>query len=250
MSVKDLIDSDDEQLGEVLRALEPMLLTPVTPDVAGSVTDAIRTGRRPRRRLPSEVRLAILVAAALLLLATAAAAARLVLDIGGIRIEPPPPTLPSASHPPLAGPAFGEPTTPAAAQSEAGFRPVVPEPLGKPDRVWIARGIEPGNTMIALAWFPRPGLPRIPGTPYGASLIEARSDVDLVVKFVRAPFIQLSHGMYWIRAPHDVELLTGGETKTFHVTGHVLIWQDGGIAFRLENNLPRSDALALIHRSA
>ena len=138
MSVERLTRLDDERLGQALRALEPMLLTPDAPDVAGAVTDAIRAGRRPRRRLSSGVRLAILVAAALLLLATAAAAARLVFDIGGIRIEPLPTASPSASRPPLTGPAFDQPITLAHATTEAGFSPVVPARLGSPDRVWLA----------------------------------------------------------------------------------------------------------------
>jgi hypothetical protein len=245
VSVERLTRMDDEELGRALHALEPMLVAPTAPDVRGPVVDAIRSGRRPRRRFSSGARVAILVAAALLLLATAAAAARFVIHVGGIRIEPPPTTSPSASHPPLTGPAFGEPTTLGAAGEEAGVRPIVPPALGQPDRVWITRGIEPGSVMVAMAWFPRKDLPRIPGTPYGASLIEVEGDAELVAKYVDPRHVRTSGGAYWIARPHEVELLTGDGTRTFHVTGHTLIWERGDLALRLETHLPLADALAL-----
>jgi hypothetical protein len=223
-----------------------MLLVPRAPDVTEAVSDAIRAGRRPRRRVASGVRLAILVAAALLLLATAAAATRWVIDLGGITIEPPATTSPSVSRPPLTGPAFGEPMRLAEAETAAGFDAIVPSKLGKPDRVWLTSGDEPDSVAIAMAWFPRPGLPRIPGTPYGASLIEVRGASDLVAKRVEVRFVELAApDTYWIHAEHEVELLTGDETQVFVVTGNVLVWQDGVLALRLETDLSKADALAI-----
>ena len=49
MSAERLSRMTDEELGEALRALEPLLLQPEPPDVAGEVRAAIRAGRRPRR---------------------------------------------------------------------------------------------------------------------------------------------------------------------------------------------------------
>jgi hypothetical protein len=245
VSVDRLTRMDDERLGRAVHALEPMLAVPTPPDVRDAVADAIRSGRRPRRRLSSGARVAILVAAALLLLATAAVAARFVIDLGGIRIEPAPTGTASVSRPPLTGPAFGEPTTLAEAEQEAGFRPIVPATLGRPDRVWISRGIDPGSVMVAMAWLPRADLPKIPGTPYGATLIEVRGEAEAVAKFVDPRYIRVSHGAYWIGHPHDVELLTGGGTRTFHVTGHTLIWQRGDLALRLETDLPKRDAFTV-----
>ena len=245
MSVDRLSRMDDERLGRAVRSLEPILVVPVSPDVREAVADAIQAGRPPPRHLSSRARIVILVAAAVLALATAAVAARFVIDLGGVRIEPPPTGVPSVSHPPLTGPAFGEPTTLGAAGDEAGVRPIVPPALGQPDRVWITRGIEPGSVMVAMAWFPRKDLPRIPGTPYGASLIEVEGDADLVAKYVDPRNVRTSGGAYWIARPHEVELLTGDGTRTFHVTGHTLIWERGDLALRLETHLPLADALAL-----
>jgi hypothetical protein len=247
VSLERLTRMDDEQLGRALNALEPMLLTQREPDVTGRVTDAIRSGRPPRHRLSSRLRLAILIAAALLLLATAAATARLVIDVGGIRIEPGPTGSPSASRPPLTGPAFDEPITLAQATKEAGFRPVVPTRLGRPDRVWLAEGIDPGSVLIAMAWFPRTGLPRIAETPYGATLLAVHGEAVMVAKYVQAPFVELSPGVYWIRGEHEVLLVTADGARRYLVTGHVLVWQDGDLALRLETNLPQADALRIGH---
>jgi len=238
---------DDDELGAALHALEPMLLRPQAPDVSAAVADAIRSGRRPRRRLSRRARVVILIAAALLMLATAAAATRLVIDLGGIRIEPQP-TASSPTGAPLNGAAFGQPIDLARAADAAGFRPTIPRALGAPDRVWLTTGPleDPGSVLIAMAWFPRPGLPRIPGTPFGASLIEIRGTADILAKHVGTPFVELpASGAYWIRAPHELELLTGDGTRLFVVTGHVLVWQRGDVALRFETNLSRERMLAL-----
>jgi hypothetical protein len=245
VSVERLTRMDDEDLGRAVRALEPMLVPSAGPDVREAVADAIRSGRRPGGRLSSPARVAILVAAALLILATAAVAARFVIDLGGIRIEPAPTGVTSVSHPPLGGPDFGEATTLEAAADEAGFRPVVPKTLGTPARVWIARGNDPGSILIAMAWFPRADLPRIPGTPYGASLIEVHGEAELLAKLVDPHYVHAADGAYWISHPHDVELLTGSGTRTFHVTGNTLIWQRGDLALRLETDLSKRDAFAV-----
>jgi hypothetical protein len=97
-----------------------------------------------------------------------------------------------------------------------------------------------------MAWLPRPGLPRIPGTTFGASLIEVSGDVDVLVKHVQAPFDYLREpDAYWIDTPHEVELLTRDGTRVFPVTDNVLVWQRGNLALRLETDLARRPALQL-----
>jgi hypothetical protein len=240
----------DEELGDALRALEPMLLQPPPPDVTGEVGAAIDAGRRPRRRLSSRLRIAVLIAAVLVLIATAAAAAKLVIDLGGIRIEREPTLSTTPTSSPIAGVALGRSVTLAEATAAAGFTPVVPRELGAPDRVWLTSGTrafdQPDTVLVAMAWLPRPGLPAIPGTPFGASLIEVRGDDDVLVKHVGAPFDELRGGRaYWIHAPHEVELLTRDGTRVFPVTGNVLVWQRGTLALRLETDLAQRAALHL-----
>ena len=250
MSAQRLSRMTDEELGEALRALEPMLLQPPPPEVAGEVGAAIDAGRRPRRRLSSRLRIAILVAAALLLIATAAAAAKLVIDLGGIRIEREPTLTTTPTSSPIAGVALGRSVTLTEATAAAGFTPVVPRELGAPNRVWLTSGTrafdQPDMVLVAMAWLQRPGLPRIPGTPFGASLIEVRGDDDVLVKHVGAPFDELGEAhAYWIHTPHEVELLTRDGTRVFPVTGNVLVWQRGALALRLETDLAQRAALDL-----
>jgi hypothetical protein len=240
----------DEELGGALRALEPMLLQPPSPDVMREVGTTIGAGRRPRWHLSSRARIVILIAAALLLIATAAAAAKLVIDLGGIRIEREPTLTTTPTSSPIAGVALGRSVTLTEATAAAGFTPVVPRELGAPDRVWLTSGTrafdQPETVLVAMAWLPRPGLPRIPGTPYGASLIEVRGDDDVLVKHVGAPFDELREAhAYWIDTPHEVELLTRDGTRVFPVTGNVLVWQRGTLALRLEIDLAQRAALRL-----
>lgn len=250
MSAQRLSRMTDEELGEALRAVEPMLLQPPPSDVTGEVRAAIDAGRRPRRRLSSRLRIAILIAAALLLIATAAAAAKLVIDLGGIRIEREPTLTTTPTSSPIAGVALGRSVTLTEATAAAGFTPLVPRELGAPDRVWLTSGTrafdQPDTVLVAMAWLPRPGLPRIPGTPFGASLIEVRGDDDVLVKHVGAPFDELPQAhAYWIDSPHELELLTRGGTRVFPVTGNVLVWQRGALALRLETALAQRAALRL-----
>ncbi|HZT10750.1 MAG TPA: hypothetical protein VFB09_06935 [Actinomycetota bacterium] len=250
MSAERLSRLTDEELGEALRALEPMLLQPAPPDVTVEVGDAIDAGRRPRRPLSPRLRIAILIAAALLMIATAAVAAKLVIDLGGIRIEREPTLTTTPTGSPIAGVALGRSVTLAEATEAAGFTPVVPRELGPPDRVWLTSGArafdQPDTVLVAMAWLPRPGLPRIPGTPFGASLIEVSGDADVLVKHVAAPFDQLREAhAYWIHTPHEVELLTRDGTRVFPVTGNVLVWQRGALALRLEMDLAQRAALHL-----
>jgi hypothetical protein len=250
VSAQRLSRMTDEELGEALRTLEPMLLQPQPPDVTGEVVTAIDAGRRPRRHISSSLRIAILIAAALLLIATAAAAAKFVIDLGGIRIEREPTLTTTPTSSPIAGVALGRSVTLTEATAAAGFTPLIPRELGAPDRVWLTSGTrafdQPDTVLVAMAWLPRPGLPAIPGTPFGASLIEVRGDDDVLVKHVGAPFDELRGGRaYWIHAPHEVELLTRDGTRVFPVTGNVLVWQRGTLALRLETDLAQRAALHL-----
>jgi len=250
VSAERLSRMSDEELGEALRNLEPMLLQPPSPDVMRELGATIGAGRRPRRHLSSRTRIVILIAAALLLIATAAAAAKLVIDLGGIRIEREPTLTTTPTSSPFAGVALGRSITLTEATAAAGFVPVVPRELGAPDRVWLTSGTrafdQPETVLVAMAWLPRPGLPRIPGTPFGASLIEVRGDDDVLVKHVGAPFDELREvHAYWIDTPHEVELLTRDGTRVFPVTGNVLVWQRDTLALRLEIGLAQRAALHL-----
>jgi hypothetical protein len=100
--------------------------------------------------------------------------------------------------------------------------------------------------VVAMAWQPQPGLPKIPGTPYGATLFEFRGDHVVAVKGLATPFTPLpAHDAFWIDAPHELDLLIQGHVRAFRVTGTVLLWQEGELAERLETALPRRAVLEI-----
>ena len=248
MSADRLARLDDRGLGDALRHLD--LAWPEIPDVTDAVLHEIARGSRPRRR-HSRMTIVLVAAAVLLALATAAAATRLVLDLGGVSIRP----IPSASValPPSPVPAavFGKPVSRAVAEQAVGFQLPQPPALGEPDRIWVRDeqvSFEPAGRglVVTMAWRPRPGLPPIEGTPFGATLMVFDGDTDVAVKLIDAPFRVIpDHRSFWISAPHELQLLVDGRVRSFRVTGTVLLWQNGALAERLETVLPRRTAVAL-----
>jgi hypothetical protein len=238
---------DDERLGEAIRTLD--VSWPPTPDVTRGVLRAIeRTG--PTRRHLSRTTVVLLIAAAILALAAAAAATKFALDLGGIAIEsvPSPPSLPAS---PVDPGVLGQAVTPAHAQRALGSPLPIPPALGAPDRIWLDRettSFEPAaqGTVVAMAWRTRPGLPRIAGTPYGATLFVFEGDDTVAVKLVGTRFTPVpGQEAFWIHGPHELDLLVDGRVHALRVTGTVLIWQNDGLAQRLETSLPKRDVLRI-----
>jgi hypothetical protein len=247
MSVERLTRLNDEELGRALHTLD--LAWPTTPDVARHVLAGIEQDGSRHRRL-SHGTVVLLVAASILVLAAATAlAARFALDLGGIAIEP----VPSVSLPasPVEPKVLGRPVSRAEAEQALGSPLSVPQGLGEPDRIWLWRdqtSFEPEHrgVVVAMAWRPHDGLPRIPGTPYGATLITFEGDDVVAVKRIDAPWEEIGrYRAVWIDAPHELDLLAGGRIRSFRVTGTVLIWQHGASAERLETALPQRAVLRI-----
>jgi hypothetical protein len=245
MTTDRLAHLDDEDLGRTLGALD--LRWPPVPEVTASVLRDIDRGRESRRRL-SRTTVVILVAAAILAIAAAAAAARFAFDLGGIAIRSVP-TLPTLPASPVEPSVVGHAVSATDAERALGEPLPIPATLGPPDVVWLERDItsfEPttDGIVVAMAWRPGPRLPRIPGTPYGATLFAFRGEQVVAIKTVAGRVHQVpEHDATWIETPHQLDLLVDGRMRTFRVTGAVLIWQDGDLALRLETALPRADAV-------
>jgi uncharacterized membrane protein len=237
----------DDDLGRAIGHLD--VRWPVSPDVAGSVIGDIQRGRAPRRRI-RRTTVVILVAAAVLALAVAAGAATFLVRIGGIAIRsvPAAPTLPTS---PVEPRIVGHRVSVERAEEALGGPLPTPAALGTPDVVWLRRELtsfEPMHHGIvaAMAWRPTPHLPRIPGTPYGATLFVFRGDEVVAIKSVEAPMRQLRrYGATWIDAPHQLDLLVDGDLRSFRVDGTVLIWRHGELVHRLETALGRRPAAHL-----
>jgi hypothetical protein len=253
----------DDQLGAELAALAPSIRWPRTPDVATRAEHAIREAeRRPSLAptllsLPSRRRTVLVIAAALLLLAAAAFAAKLVIDIGAasIAVIPGRPTaLPTAT---VTGGDLGRPVTIEEAASIAGFRPGLPGALGPPDRTWVDRArvdFPPAQPVarVALAWRPRPDLPRIPGSRFGAILMAFEGESTAISKTLSEQTDRSGEAIvdgrtgFWTTGPHELDLLApGGGTSTFLVRGTVVVWQAEGLTYRLETSLSREAAIRL-----
>jgi hypothetical protein len=246
MSAERLHSLDDEQLGRAIGGLD--LEWPPTPHVAASVQSEVGRAQAPRRRLRRSTLVVIAAATILVLAAVGALAAKLVIDLGGIVLQP----VPTVSLPrsPVE-PALGQEVSQAAAEAALGTALPIPPALGAPDHIWLQRQVtsfEPNehSTVVAMAWLPRPGLPPIGGTPYGATLFVFEGDGVVAVKQVGAPIAPVgSHDAYWIDAPHELNLLVDGRVRPFRVTGTVLLWQRGSLAERLETALGQRAALRI-----
>jgi hypothetical protein len=256
---RDLRTLPDEALGRALADAWPQDAWPPTPDLVPGVLAAVAGtgGRSPVAlgRLPMDRRRrrVLLLAAALLALAAVAAATKLVIDLGAVSIQ----TIEGqpVGPPTVSGPVpFGEPVTLERAAAIAGFEPLVPEALGPPDRVWVDTGpisFEEDGARVVLAWRPRDDLPAVPGSGWGAILMQFSGSADVAFKFVYEDTGRIEHVIvdgrdaYWTVGPHRLDLLTEEGVVTVQVRGRVLLWNEGDQAMRLETALPMGRAIAI-----
>ena len=244
------------------------LAYPPTPDLAGRVSLRIaqeRGARRvPRLRLGWAAGIAALAVVALLLAAPPVRAALAeFLQVGVIRIFTGPPTAQAPATATPAAPAgqggapAAAPTTPAPpptaaplaldalagetsleeAQRSAPFPVRLPAALGPPDRVF-AQTVG-GGRAVTLAWLDDAGAPR-------AVLQELGPDA-LVWKLEPAAVAQTTvngRPALWVSGPYVVALKNGDADVRHLVTGRALLWEEGGVTFRLESDLPLEEAVA------
>ena len=234
---------------------------PATPDLAGSIqqiTQSAPTGRIPSR-LAWAALVLVIVASVLLAVPPVRAAVLEVLRFGAVRIfliEPtpvptlPPPTDGHAARPmatprptptPLASllDLAGE-TTLAEAEAQVDFPirlPGYPPDLGPPDQVFLQDFDGP---LLVLVWL-APGQPaRVrlslhqlgPGTFAGKgapTVIEETSVND-------KPAL-------WLEGEHLLTLRNGNFGPRRLVYGHVLLWAEDQITYRLETDLTLEEAV-------
>jgi len=243
---------------------------PATPDIAASVRRRLgREGYRrpvtPARRLAWALAVAALVAGGLLSVPQVRAAVADMLRIGVINIflgptptptqlptgtpgptpaTPVPTAAPSATPMPLASilQLAGE-TTLAEAQRLSGFRvtlPSYPGDLGPPDHVYLQ---EQGGAVVVLVWL-------VPGQPdrvrlslhllspqsWGASKFQPVTVAETSV---------LGQPAVWTEGPYMMVFRNHDTDAVRLVEGHVLIWTDGGITYRLETDESLEEAVRI-----
>jgi hypothetical protein len=111
--------------------------------------------------------------------------------------------------------------------------------------------------IVSMLWAPREGLPAMPGSGARLLLMAIPGDLDpeLITKVVvesRAsldPVIVDGFDAYWISgAPHVFRyvLPDGGDgLVTSRLVGDALVWQEGGVVFRIESAAGRDPTIAL-----
>lgn len=201
----------------------------------------------------------LVLAGALVVSPDARALAREILRIGGSEIIPVPaaPTSsPNASASPLASPALilGE----RVALSEAARRleraVLIPVELGQPDEVYV-RTVQ-GGVSVSLLYRERAGIAASPASGIAVLVTEARGSFEgpVLTKVVdpgtRVEQLRVNGALgAWLEgAPHQIIYRdASGQfvNDTLRLAGNTLIWEQAGLAIRIEAQVTKELALAL-----
>ena len=244
---------------------------PPTPDVTGAVLRRLATEPRGRRRIGILARTAVALAvilAVLLAVPPVRAALLDILRIGAVRILPAPvpdvatpvrgssptpqpgtaitsgsptvvPTLPAVSGLELSG----EITLPEARERVAFpiQLPAHPPDLGPPDRVFVERF---GGSVVVLVWQePRADRVRLALYELGPGV----SAQKVAPRVVRETSVN-GHRAVWGEGAHLFRLLGGGPDEEEYwrvVESNVLIWEEGGVTYRLETRRSLKEAVTI-----
>lgn len=210
----------------------------------------LRPGERKRRPGMSWVAVAAALILVILFVPEARRAVANLLEVAGIRIEfggesqlPPPSEL-----------APGQPVEMQVAQNAVDFPILSPRTLEPPRSVHLLEW-ELG-TQVFLAWAAREGLPEVGDSGTGLLLAEFRADLEeeffskilLEGTTVEDVNVNGTRGFWLSGAPHEFMFDSGRSgmiADATRLTGNVLIWEAGGITYRLESNLSLEECRAL-----
>ena len=259
-------EMQQELFEKQIRSLSKGLEYPRTPDIAGSVMTRLRGATRPRfisRRLAWSLTIILILFSSLMLIPPARAAIIEFIQIGVVRIfrsEPtpfPPPNqeFPATIVPVTATPVpTSQPLIPIL-ESLAGemtleeaqktvpypiLLPSYPTDLGPPDRIFVQ---EAEGKMTILVWIdpqqPEQMLMSLHMIPPGSWAID-KFDPALVqettVNGQRA---------IWAVGPYPLRLRNQDMQYMRLIEGHVLIWTDHDITYRLETGLSLEEAIRI-----
>ena len=257
--------SDLDQLEGRLRTAAANFTYPPTPDVAANVRRRLATRKgRPSLFIQRRLGWATLVVVALLagLLSVPQVRASIIefLQIGAIRIFLVPPTAPPVPPTPTGTPLptttprptstpipsllnlAGE-TTLEDAQARADFTirlPTHPADLGPPDRVYLQ---DLNGDFVVLVWLDpdqpeevRLSLHMIEGGSFAGTKLEPKVVQETTVG---------GRPALWTEGPYILQLQNGDLDFRRLIEGHVLIWVEGGVTYRLETGLPLEEAVKI-----
>ncbi len=125
---------------------------------------------------------------------------------------------------------------------------LLPETLGEPDEVYA--GEPPDEESITLVYGARSGLPPLGDTGIGLVLTESPGDVgSAYFREGERPEAGLQRARvggkpgYWVPAGRGVSSLAGRAEARLH--GSVLLWEQEGVALRLEADIPKQEAIRI-----
>jgi hypothetical protein len=240
-----------------LALLDAAEQTRLDPSFSDALDERLRAAWRPQansrsprilaplasrpRALAAAILLIIALLGALLAVPQTRAAIAAILHIGSVTIVPTAPT--SGANEPTPLPSIldlaGQ-TTLENAQRHMPFHirlPAYPADLGTPQYVF-AQDI--GGRAVVLVWLE-------PGTPDRVSMSLSELSSDAFIQKFAPPVLQETtvHGQraIWTEGPYIVETQNGEFVQRRLVTGHVLIWTEGGVTYRLETSLSLPEAV-------
>ncbi len=216
--------NEEDRVEEQIRKLAAAFKYPPTPALA---RPAVRE-RRLNWKLALPV--AVLIAAAAIVFAVPPVRAALVeaFGIGSVEIVLGEPT-PTAEKVVITLP--GETTLESAREASAVPIPL-PQELGIPDRVFVLSQL--GNTVV-IVWEEDFALYVIPP----GLLVQKISPENVEQTQVN------NRPAIWTTGDHFLELLENDPEQRVFITGHVLIWTDEGVTYRLETKLPLDEAVLI-----
>jgi hypothetical protein len=226
------------QLEQALRGLE--VKWPETPDVAARLALHERgRARRPRWALAVAIALVAVLAAVLAVPQSRSAFLR-ILHLGGSEIRIVDKLPPVPPHLDLEV-ALGRRTTLAEARQQANFQLRVPDEA--PDRVYV------GDQNSVTLLYGTPTKVRALITENRGLVVQKLFAKSMTPK-TRIEYLQVNgnEGGFITGAPHEVMVLgADGYVKpyTLRLARNVLLWSDGGVAYRIEGDFTRAEALKL-----
>jgi hypothetical protein len=130
-------------------------------------------------------------------------------------------------------------TTLESAQADVGFPlklPVYPDDLGPPDQIFLQ--IQDGEVVI-LVWLESDHPDRVRLALYEIG-------PDAYIEKIAPQIIQETQvegrPAFWTTGPYFLKMTNGDTELNRLVQGHVLIWTDGEVTYRLETDLPLAEA--------
>jgi len=246
-----------------LQSIAAKMEYPRAPDIAGTIMPRLRPAMKPRfipRRLAWSLTILLALLSSLMLIPPARAAILEFIQIGIVRIFPRPTEMPlppttESTSLVTATPDLeysnllieldqiaGE-TTLANAQQRVSYRislPAYPADLGEPDHVFVQ---DADGSMTILVWLdpqdPAKLLMSLHLIPEGSWVIHKSEPVTVQETLVNG------QRAVWAVGPYPLQLYGGDFDFTRLIDGHVLIWSEAEITYRLESGLSLEESVKI-----